>query len=81
MTLPSPSAEEMYVEGYIWTGKWDKDFEHATSDLGVYGIYSNVSVSDPNSDSFYTETMGLDDFAWKLDSLGISKKHRQSESL
>ncbi|MBO5529520.1 MAG: hypothetical protein J6A47_09490 [Bacilli bacterium] len=41
-----PTAEEMYVEGYIWTGEWDKDFEHATSDLDVFGIYEKTYTVD-----------------------------------
>ena len=41
-----PTAEEMYCEGYIWTGEWDVDFEHATSDLDVHGIYEKTYTVD-----------------------------------
>lgn len=34
-----PTAEEMYVEGYRFTGEFDKSFRNVTEDMTVKGIY------------------------------------------
>ena len=41
-----PTAEEMYCEGYIFLGTYDKDFEHATESMDVYGQYEKTYTVD-----------------------------------
>ncbi|MBQ8320807.1 MAG: leucine-rich repeat protein [Clostridia bacterium] len=38
----APTDEEMYVEGYHFTGQFDKDFSNVTENMDVYGIYEQL---------------------------------------
>lgn len=37
-----PSLEEMYVEGYLFTGEYSKSVENVVQNIDVYGIYEKV---------------------------------------
>ena len=38
----APTNEQMYVEGYHFTGEFDKDFSNVTENMGVHGIYEKL---------------------------------------
>ena len=71
----SPSAEAIYVPGYVLL-KWDTEFTNIQKDTDIYGIYINDDVTDTDGDGIIDyieiEILGLDYTKVDTDGDGIT---------
>ena len=58
-TIVPPTNEEMYVEGYRFTGEFDGDYVNATEDITVKGIY--VKTYKVSFYNFYDELVKMEE--------------------